>query len=88
MQSSPNDVCGSANHGQEVTIKWAGNKPNPSGNFWIVGVNNSSGGISGGQIRWGASASGTPDSYEDTDFDSWKNNVDNDNDHYFIVRTE
>jgi hypothetical protein len=88
-----NGACDSANNGESVTIKWAANNPAPTGNFWIVGVNDSSGGIQSGQVRWGASAFGVVDAHADTDFDSWKNltssgvPIDNDNDFYFIVRT-
>jgi hypothetical protein len=87
MQSSPNGACGDPNHGDVVTIKWASNEPTTASNFWIVGVNDSPGGIATGKVMWGASASGIADTHADTDFDSWKV-VDNDEDFYFIVRTE
>jgi hypothetical protein len=86
MQAVPDGACGTLNNGEVVTLKWAGTKPNPTGIFWIVGVDNATGGIVGSHISWGASAPATPNSYEDTDFDSWKNNIDNNNDHYFVVR--
>jgi hypothetical protein len=87
-------ACGTAGNGELVTIKWASNEPTPSTNFWIVGVNDTVGGITTGQVRWGASGAGVVDAHADTDFDSWKNAtdgvnaVDNDNDFYFIVRSE
>jgi len=58
-------------------------------------VNDSVGGITTGQVRWGASAPSVVDAHADTDFDSWKNRddgmglaIDNDNDFYFIVRSQ
>jgi len=95
MQDVPNGACGTPDNGQEVTIKWASNQPNPSGNFWIVGVNDGTSGIASGQVRWGASAPGVIDAHADSEFDSWKSRddgmgtaIDNDNDFYFIVRSD
>lgn len=94
MQNPPNDVCGTAGNGAVVSITWSSNKPATSGNFWIVGVNDSTGGIAAGQIRWGTSAPGADTVHADTNFDSWKNAtsagtpVDNDEDFYFAVWTE
>ncbi len=88
IQDNPNGACGTTDHGQEVTVSWSGTHPNPTGNFWIVGVNNATGGISAGQVRWGATGAGTPNSYSDTDFDSWKQNLDNDADQYFVVTVQ
>src|SRR5204863_4736239 len=72
MQDVPNDVCGTTDNGEPVTIKWSANQPTASGNFWIVAVNDASGGIISGQVRWGASAPSVVDAHADTDFDSWK----------------
>jgi hypothetical protein len=87
--------CGTAGNGELVTIKWTSNAPTPNANFWIVGVNDASGGITTGQVRWGTSAPGVVDAHADTNFDSWKSAVDvglvaadNDEDFYFIVRTQ
>ena len=81
-------ACGSTDNGQEVTITWSGTKPNPGGNFWIVGVNNSPGGITTGQVRWGASGPGLDTVHADGTFDAWKGGTDRDNDFYFIVRIQ
>ncbi len=95
MQDIPDDVCGTPGNGAEVTIKWASNQPTTSTDFWIVAVNDASGGIATGQIRWGASVPGNDTAHADTNYDSWKINVDglsvpidNDEDFYFIVRTQ
>ena len=84
MQVTPDDVCGTPNNGDVVTVKWAANQPTPTADFWIVAVNNASGGIASDEVRWGAATS--PDSYVDTDFDVWKTNIDRDEDEYFVVR--
>jgi hypothetical protein len=84
MQDTPDNDCGTTNNGDVITVKWAANQPTPSGNFWIVAVNDASGGIASDEVRWGAAA--LPDSYVDTDFDVWKSNVDRDEDEYFVVR--
>ena len=86
MQANPNGDCGTAGNGQKVTVTWSGTKPNPTGHFWIVGVNNSPGGIADGQVRWGASAFGTDNVHADGSFDAWKGALDRDEDFYFIVR--
>jgi hypothetical protein len=83
MPGAPSGACGDPGNGEVVTLKWSGTKPNPSGNFWIVGVDNDTGGIVGNYVAWGASLS---NSYEDTDFDAWKTNIDRENDLYFVVR--
>ncbi|MCC6767122.1 MAG: hypothetical protein IT293_20905 [Deltaproteobacteria bacterium] len=72
-------ACGSASNGEEVTITWTGNQPAPSANFWVAGVDD---GVTGGEVRWGASAG---DTYVDTNFDAWKGDVDRNNDFYFVV---
>jgi hypothetical protein len=87
MSGSPNGPCGTPGNGQEVILTWSGTKPNPTGDFWIVGVNNSPDGIATGQVRWGASASGITNTHADTDFDAWKA-TDKDEDFYFIVRVQ
>jgi hypothetical protein len=93
--STTDGACGTPGNGELVTIKWASNEPTPNGNFWIVGVNDATTGITTGQVRWGASAQGVVDAHADTDFDSWKSAIDggsvaidNDNDFYFIVRSQ
>jgi len=86
MLGLPNGDCGTVGNGAKITVTWASNNPAPTGDFWIVGVDNDTGGITGGVVQWGASAGNTPNTYADTDFDVWKDNTDNNNDAYFIVR--
>jgi len=86
MPGTPVGACGDPGNGQKVTVTWTANNPNPTGNFWIVGVDNDTGGIVGSFIAWAASAPNTPDTYVDTTFDAWKADTDEDEDFYFIVR--
>lgn len=89
MQDTPSGACGSANNGELVTVSWSANLPSVTGNFWIVGVNNSAGGIASGQVRWGASAPNDVTAHADTDFDAWKTgSIDKEEDFYFVVRGE
>ncbi len=86
MQNTPDDVCGTPNNGDIVFVKWSSNLPAPTGDFWIVGVDDATGGIVGTQIRWGSSPPNTPDTYVDANYDVWKGNADLNEDAYFVVR--
>lgn len=80
--TSYNGACGTTNNGQVVSVTWSSNVPSPSGDFWIVGMNNSSGGISG-SVRWGSSAA---NQYATTSYGAWKAGVDrNPQDFYFLI---
>jgi hypothetical protein len=65
MQSSPNGACGDRITATSSPLDGR-RTATTSSNFWIVGVNDSPGGILTGQVRWGASAFGIVDTHADT----------------------